>query len=103
MQYSYQALESTGFLQKGTLDAPSEEAALAALQERGLVPLEISVGKSSAEFQFATRSSAIRRTDLVAVIREIATLLNSGVALAEAFSTLLEATSHPRLREALSC
>ena len=102
MQYSYQALETTGFLQKGTLDAPSEAAALAALQERELVPLEISAGKSATEFQFAARSSSIRRTDLVAVIREIATLLNSGVALAEAFSTLLEATSHPRLREALS-
>lgn len=64
---------------------PVGGSSISCVAKRGLVPLEISVGKSSAEFQFATRSSAIRRTDLVAVIREIATLLNSGVALAEAF------------------
>lgn len=46
--------------------------------------------------------NTIRQPDLVALVREIATLLSSGVGMTESFATLHESTSHNALKEALS-
>ena len=41
MQFSYRALDSSGFIQKGILEVESEAAALSILQERDYAPLEL--------------------------------------------------------------
>lgn len=45
----------------------------------------------------STGGGKLKHTDVVGLI-ELATLLSSGVGLADAFATLKDATSHPGLR-----
>lgn len=103
MRFAFAALDSGGFTQKGNIDAPNEAEAVRLLIERGLTPMEVKPvaapsGNSIAEGNGAKK---IRHTDTIGLIRELATLLSSGVGLADAFSTLQEATSHPGLQQAL--
>ena len=102
MQFSYRALDASGFIQRGPLYAESESDALAQLQERGLTPIELNASGANAHQRSSKGNQSVRHTDIVALIRELATLLESGVGLSEAFSTLLEATAHSGLRETLS-
>ena len=102
MQFSYRALDGSGFIQQGLLDAASEPEALMLLQERNFTPIELKAHRLDPGRPQAQGSQSVRHADIVALIRELATLLGSGVGLSEAFSTLLEATAHAGLREALS-
>lgn len=104
MRFSFSALDNGGFAQKGNIDAISEIEAIRLLVKRGLTPMEIKSAEVSTP-SFATKEpggKSLRHTDVVGLIRELATLLSSGVGLAEAFATLQEATSHAGLRQALS-
>ncbi len=102
MQFSYRALDSSGFIQKGTLEVDSEAAALAILQEREYAPLELKALHTATGQPTFSASQTIKHGDIVALIRELATLLASGVGLSESFTTLLEATSHRGMKEALA-
>ena len=102
MPYAYTALDSGKFTQKGVMEAASEAEAVRQLTERGLIPLEI---KAVAELQasFAVSSNKkLKHTDVIGLIRELATLLSSGVGLADAFATLKDATTHPGIKQALT-
>lgn len=102
MQFYYRVLDSSGFVQEGQLDAACEPDALAILQEREFTPLELKVRNVGLEKIVSIAPQTVRHADVVALIRELATLLGSGVGLSDAFSTLLEATAHIGLKEALS-
>lgn len=100
MQFAYRAVDSAGFEKDGVLDASSEEEALGVLFERNFRPVELRAIKAQKSAK-ASGQKKIRHTDVVALIRELATLLSSGVGLAEAFVTLQDATAHEGLRSAL--
>lgn len=102
MQFFFRTLDVSGFIQQGVLYADSEAEVLAQLKERGLTPLELKTLESSVQQQSSKGAQSVRHADIVALVRELATLLESGVGLSEAFSTLLEATTHSGLRDALS-
>lgn len=102
MQFQYRALDSSGFIQKGVLDSGSESEALSLLDERGMTPIELKLKTETVGEVSPSRSAQIRQTDIVALVRELSTLLCSGVGLSDAFPTLLEATSHAGVRDALS-
>jgi len=100
VQFAYRAVDSAGFEKDGVLDASSEEEALGVLFERNFRPVELRAIKTQ-KSAMASGPKKIRHTDVVALIRELATLLSSGVGLAEAFVTLQDATAHEGLRSAL--
>lgn len=103
MLFSYRVLDASGALRQGVIDASSETEALASLQEKGQVPLELKAQMSTAQRRkVVSGGQKIRHADVVAFVRELATLLKSGVGLSDAFSTLLETTDHPRMKESLS-
>lgn len=102
MQFVYRVLDGSGFAQQGTLEAASEPDALHMLYERGYTPLELKVHHQGAGRKSSAGSRVVRHSDGVALIRELATLLGSGVGLSEAFATLLEATEHTGLKDSLS-
>ena len=102
MQFSYRALDSSGFIQKGILEVESEAAALSILQERDYAPLELKPLTTPAGRPATSSSRHIKHGEVVALIRELSTLLGSGVGLSESFTTLLEATSHRGMKEALA-
>lgn len=102
MQFAYRALDSSGYVQQGSLDAASEPDALSILEEKGFTPLELKLSRPRVGRKVLSGSQTVRHSDVVALIRELATLLGSGVGLSEAFATLLDATEHSGVKEALS-
>lgn len=102
MWFAYKAVDSAGFQQRGDIEAPSENDALKILFERSFTPVELKERSFAAAARADGGAQAIRRSDVVALIRELATLLGSGVGLSETLSTLYEATSHRGIRGALS-
>jgi general secretion pathway protein F len=101
MRFAFKAVDGAGFAQTGTLEAVSEAEALQQLFERGYTPLELREEKLPEIRSGVSAQAAIKHADVIALIREMATLLASGVGLSEAFGTLLEANPHPRLRAVL--
>jgi general secretion pathway protein F len=101
MRFTFKAIDGSAFPQKGMLEAASEIEALQMLFERGYTPLDMREEKQP-EVRANDASAAIRHTDVIALIRELATLLGSGVGISDAFNTLLEANQHSRLNAALS-
>lgn len=104
MRYAFVAIDGGGFTQKGQLDAQSEGEAVRQLCERGFTPMEVkAVTSTSSNGQPGIKGEKkLRRADTIGLIRELATLLSSGVGLADAFITLQEATAHPGLHRALT-
>lgn len=89
MPYAYQALDSQGRLQKGELDATSEDEATQALARQGLSPIELK--------PLHTRRTGGRegrrekpRVATMLLVRELASLLQAGVTLEESLRTLLD-------------
>lgn len=101
MRFAYKVIDSSGFPQEGELDAPTEKEALRILFESGRTPLQIHRQQAPAHALRRERRS-VRRADVVALIRELATLLGSGVGLSETLSTLVGATDHGGIREILT-
>jgi general secretion pathway protein F len=101
IRFTYSAVDAAGFPQKGNLSAPSHKEAVAQLFAQNLLPVEVLEEKSKASAQ---RGGAhkLKQTDLVAFVRELATLLSSGVGLTDSFATLHSATSNTALQKALT-
>lgn len=104
MRFAFAALDSGGFTQKGNIEAPNEAEVVRLLIERGLTPMEVKPVAAASGNTIIKGNGAkkIRHSDTIGLIRELATLLSSGVGLADAFGTLQEATTHPGLHQALT-
>ena len=106
MRFTYKAMDGAGFAKDGILEASSIDDALRVLFERGYRPLDLKAEAApSATLALSSAGSGaskIRHSDVVGLIRELATLLSSGVGLAEAFTTLEEASNHSGLRDSLA-
>jgi general secretion pathway protein F len=100
MRVVYKAVDGAGFMHKGLLVADSETQALQQLFDKSYTPLDLHEEKQASAAS-VRQSTVIRHAEIIALIRELATLLASGVGLSEAFSTLLEASAHPGLKVAL--
>jgi general secretion pathway protein F len=94
MRYKYQAIDPQKQEVSGILTAEAEREAFRQLQRRGLTPLSLAPVKST-----STKSSAkvgkAKQRDIIIVLHELATLLESGVALIEAVESLANSSHHP--------
>ncbi len=97
-RFDYEALNADGMLLTGTMRADSEREAMRLLERRGLTALKL--GKEGA--RRARRAGALRTMDIVLPFHELATMLDSGVALAEAVSVQAQSSHHPLMVEAFS-
>lgn len=88
-RFRYRAQDAAGQSQTGTLDASSVGDASRQLQQRGLLLLQVTALQDDLPTAPAGRRRAqITAMDRIVLLREIGTLLESGVALAEALSSL---------------
>ncbi|MCL2076385.1 MAG: hypothetical protein FWH15_08140 [Betaproteobacteria bacterium] len=92
MRFVYKAVDGAGFTHKGTLDAETETDALQQLFERGYTPISPRAESVTQTEGVRSHSAAIRHADVIALIRELATLLKSGVGISDAFLTLQDFT-----------
>jgi type IV pilus assembly protein PilC len=105
MDYKYQALDTQGKPASGTISAASQDAAISALQRRGLTITSFS-GQTSGGLFASLKSisffSGASNRDIVLLSRQIATLFEAQVSALRVFRLLAEQASKPILRTTLA-
>jgi len=99
--YRFQALNAQGATLEGTLQATGEREAARQLDQRGLTVLSLAPATAGAGTA-RKRVTRLRAQDLIVAFHELATMLQSGVALAEAVSSQARSAHHPRIVDAFS-
>jgi len=95
LTYDYQAYDKQGRLVRGSINADSERLARRALKDDGLLPLELRAGRERRRWQLrgATR---LKPADLSLLIRQLATLVNSGLPLDESLALIADQSENQR-------
>jgi general secretion pathway protein F len=101
--YRYKAVTSAGELATGELDAANEAEIVDRLRDQGLMPMQIGVaaapaagtarGRRARRSLFAPRH--VTRDQVIAITRELATLLNAGLPLDRALEMLIGLALNP--------
>src|SRR5438270_1439249 len=97
--YSYLAREAgTGREIRSNIDAASEQAAIAALLNRNLLVVSIQerIGKKG-----RTSGGKVGLADLVVFTRQLATMIDAGLAMVQSLQALAEQTSNKVMRDVI--
>ena len=103
-EFKYEALDSTGKAAGGTVNAASQDAAIAVLQRKGLTITSITGGGAQTvlqQMQEVTLFGGVSPRDLVLLSRQIATLFEAQVSALRVFRLLAEQAEKPFLRGVL--
>ncbi len=105
MEFKYEALDATGKATSGIVNAVNQDAAITALQRRGLTITAFtqSGGKGLlSSMQGITFFGGVKSRDLVLLSRQIATLFEAQVSALRVFRLLAEQADKPVLRQILT-
>ena len=97
--FSYSARETaTGREIRNLVDAASEQAAIAALLNRNLLVLSIQerIGKKG-----KTRGGKVKLADLVVFTRQLATMVDAGIAIVQSLQALADQTPNKVMRDVI--
>ncbi len=100
VQFRYEALDRGGNKVSGTLEATSDGEASRRLAQQGLTPFALKPVRRGTWGTPRRRSASTRELQLV--LHEFATLLEAGVGLVTALSSLAKSSHHPALTGAFS-
>lgn len=95
-RFRFEALNAEGTLLQGTLAADSEREAARQLDRRGLSIISVRAD-IDAPAPGLRRASRLKLRDMVVAFHELATMLHSGVGLAEAVASQARSAHHPVL------
>src|SRR5258706_2348105 len=105
--FQYKAVSPGGEIQEGVLEASSTPAAVARLQEMGLIPIR-AIEAGAANVAITERSSplfarrGISQDDIGVITRELATLLKAGLPLDRSFEILINLAATPKVADLLT-
>ena len=99
MEYDYEVIDGSGRTVTGQLEAESPVEVVRALSRDGHTVVDVSERRPSALPTFQRR---LRASELVVAFHELATLLESGVALGDAILAQGRGTYHPALARAFT-
>ncbi len=101
--FRYQAYSVEGRLAKGVLEADSARQARAQLRDQGLTPyrVEVIAANDSAGGRIARRA-ALSGSELTQLTRSLASLLEAGLTVEQAFNALIEQAEEERSRQVLA-
>ncbi len=106
MEFKYEALDNQGKPTSGTVNAASQDAAIEALQHRGLTITAFSAvgqgGNILSSLGGISLFSGVSNRDLVLLSRQIATLFEAQVSALRVFRLLAEQAEKPVLRDTLT-
>ena len=106
MEFKYEGLDQQGKPQTGTANAPSQDAAVEALQRRGLTLTSLSPVTAGGGIMFylnnITFFGGVSSRDVVLLSRQLATLFEAQVSALRIFRLLAEQAEKPFLRSALT-
>jgi general secretion pathway protein F len=100
--FEYKALDARGKEVKGIIDADNPAAARVKLRSQGIYPTYTSATDEKKLAIAPRRLGRISAKDLALPMRQLATLLGSGLPLVESLSALIEQTGKPQLRKIFS-
>jgi general secretion pathway protein F len=101
--FRYQAYNLDGKLQKGVLEADSARQARAALRDQGLTPWRVDViAANDAAAGTRMHSAALSSMQVAQLTRGLASLLEAGLTVEQAFNALIEQAENERLRQVLA-
>ena len=95
--FRFKAVNAEGARLDGEIAADGEREAARLLERRGLSVLSLEVASGAATPSRLARGRRLQDRDIVLALHELATLLASGVALAEAVAAQSRSAHHPRL------
>ena len=102
-QFSYKAIASTGELLQGQVSATTQDAAIAQLRQRGLVPVEAKpaggASRSKSGFFDAIRTKRWSEDDLALFTRQLSALLQAGYPLDRTLEKLGAINDQPTQNE----
>ncbi len=99
--YSWQALDDKGQTIKGVAQADSARQMRQQLRDQGLAPLEVEVVGDDKR-KTPSRRLHLGNSELVLVLRQLATLTRAALPVDEALATVAEQTDKPASRELLA-
>lgn len=106
-EFDWRAVETSGRMTRGRLEASSPEQAMQQLQARGLVPVAVQAAGAGtmpqapsgpAPGSLFARGRGITRADILAVTHELAVMLRAGLPLAYALRILVEMNAKPAVK-----
>lgn len=95
MQFTYKALDANQSLIDGVIEATDEREALRLIRDKNLQVVDIAL---RADDQTGLKKK-LSQAEITVSLFELTTMLDSGVAIADALQSLQEADSHPALRK----
>ena len=103
MLFKYHAIDQDGHERDGTVEAPSQEIAISALQQRNLVISAIESAEKRSLLEFSLPFlDRVSNKDVVIVSRQIATLFEAQVAALRIFRLLASEVGSKQLADVLS-
>ncbi|MGZ4999175.1 MAG: type II secretion system F family protein, partial [Methylomonas sp.] len=92
--YSYKAVNNQGIAEEGVREAADEQALLQELQNQGLIPIRIDLAKDKTFLGYKLKSATVRlsQKEIGMLTSELATLLESGLALDRSLMILMQLT-----------
>jgi general secretion pathway protein F len=104
--FRYEAVDTGGVTRKGVLNADSPRAARADLRLQGLTPLAVEAIAAQVDDSGAARSRGfgerLSQVELALFTRQLASLLEAGLPLEQAFTALLEQAERPYMRDLIA-
>jgi len=101
--FRYEAVDATGASKKGVVNADSARSARADLRSQGLVPIKVDAISAQVDASGATArrgfGEKLSTTELALFTRQLASLLEAGLPLEQAFTALLEQAERPYVRD----
>lgn len=100
--FRYQAYNVEGKLHKGVLEADSARQARSMLRDQGLTPHRVDVIAANDPAGARTRPVALSQTEVTQLTRGLASLLEAGLTVEQAFNALIEQAESERTRQVLA-
>ena len=103
--FTYTAINETGALVKGEVDASSEQSAIDKVALRGLIPDSVTekTGRASSSLSsLEDKLTTVRARDLVLFTKQFKTLIQAGVPMMDVLTTMEVQTENKRLKKAVS-
>jgi general secretion pathway protein F len=101
--FRYQAYNLDGKLHKGVLEADSARQARALLRDQGLTPHRVEViAANDPAGGIRTRPVSLSSTEVTQLTRGLASLLEAGLTVEQAFNALIEQAETERMRQVLA-
>jgi general secretion pathway protein F len=104
--FRYEAVDAGGATKKGVLNSDSARSARSELRTQGLVPLKVDAIAAQVDAAGVTRSRSfgerLSATELALFTRQLASLLEAGLPLEQAFTALLEQAERAYMRDLIA-